>query len=268
MSRASQPPSLLPAWLVQRIGDALPSGADDETPLSRIATQLQRRVEASVGAERGLHTVRVKDTPWSMVVDGLRVRELYRAANPSALRAGEPLSVELWHVAAGFDSAMPADDDRSVEWLLVHGDIEVDGRVHQAVGCIRDEAGVHARRLRSATGAVLYRRLGPPASGQSAHWLSDRGEARWEPLLEGVDRWVMWRDATQEAYLIRARAGACAPAHDHLIDEECLVLDGELYFGDQLMRAGDFQLAPAGLHHTVIEAATDALLYQRGEVKA
>lgn len=254
----------LPDWLQDRISGALPRSPDDDSMLTRVADKLLARAAHSVEAERGLVTVRAQDTPWSTLADGLHVRELYRSsAAPESLRPGEPMAVELWHLAAGFETTLPAEAPGTLaEWLLVRGTFELDGRTHTAMRCVRDATGTAPRRMRSEQGAVLYRRVGPTPVGTA----KDFADPRWEPMLEGVERLPLWRDARQEAYIIRARAGAWAPAHGHARDEECLMLDGELYFGDQLLRAGDFQLVPAGKHHEVITAATDALLYQRGEV--
>jgi hypothetical protein len=296
--------SPLPPWLVERIGHALAPAQDDVAPaqddvanaqasvvpapaedtsssapktnstLTRIAQTLSQRAAESRAQEQGLVTIRATDTPWTGLADGLHMRELYRSTTPHALRPGEPLAVELWHVDAGFEVTLPTEDNRSVEWLLVRGDLEFDGRALQAVCSFFEAPGARLRRMRSTHGAVLYRRMagaGTPTGSAAAvdaarattftHQLQP---ARWEPMMEGVERMMLWNDGQQEAYVIRARAGA--PGHRHAMDEECLVLMGEMYFGDQLMRAGDFQLAAAGRDHATIVAHTDSLLYQRGEV--
>jgi ChrR Cupin-like domain len=282
--------SPLPPWLVERIGHALAPAPVVEAPapgmeaptekanptLARIAHALRQRAADSAAQEQGLVTIRASDTPWTSLADGLHMRELYRSTTPQALRPGEPLAVELWHVDAGFDVTLPTEDSRSVEWLLVRGDLEFDGRARQAVCSFIESPGARTRRMRSTGGAVLYRRMAGASAAAAGASTGDAARAttftdqlqpaRWEPLMEGVERMMLWNDGQQEAYVIRARAGASAPGHRHAMDEECLVLMGEMYFGDQLMRAGDFQLAAAGRDHATIVAHTDALLYQRGEV--
>jgi hypothetical protein len=44
-------------------------------------------------------------------------------------------------------------------------------------------------------------------------------------------------------------AGASVPDHGHALNEDCLVLEGEMFLGDILLRTGDYQLAPAGGSH-------------------
>jgi anti-sigma factor ChrR (cupin superfamily) len=298
--------SPLPPWLVERIGHALAPAQVDDAPaqassapaqdgepsvpaegalasaaktnptLARIAQALSQRAAESRAQEQGLVTIRATDTPWTSLADGLHMRELYRSTTPQSLRPGEPLAVELWHVDAGFDVTLPTEDNRSIEWLLVRGDLEFDGRALQAVCSFFESPGARTRRMRSTRGAVLYRRMAGASTPTAGATAADAARAtafthqlqptRWEPMMEGVERMMLWNDGQQEAYVIRARAGASAPGHRHAMDEECLVLMGEMYFGDQLMRAGDFQLAAAGRDHATITAHTDALLYQRGEV--
>jgi quercetin dioxygenase-like cupin family protein len=59
----------------------------------------------------------------------------------------------------------------------------------------------------------------------------------------------LWGDARVVPMLVRFDAGAAVPDHGHELDEHCLVLDGAMFLGDILLRAGDHQLAPAGGGH-------------------
>ena len=49
--------------------------------------------------------------------------------------------------------------------------------------------------------------------------------------------------------LVRFAPGASVADHRHALDEDCLVLEGEMFLGDILLRTGDYQLAPAGGSH-------------------
>lgn len=42
---------------------------------------------------------------------------------------------------------------------------------------------------------------------------------------------------------VRFAAGASVPDHGHALNEDCLMLQGEMFFGDILLRAGDYQVA-------------------------
>ncbi|CAN5186422.1 hypothetical protein BH11PSE10_BH11PSE10_11930 [soil metagenome] len=49
--------------------------------------------------------------------------------------------------------------------------------------------------------------------------------------------------------LVRFAAGAGVPDHTHALDEDCLMLEGEMFLGDTLLRPGDYQMAAAGSRH-------------------
>ena len=78
-------------------------------------------------------------------------------------------------------------------------------------------------------------------------------EGKWEPLVPGIERKVMYFDRARKrvTLLIRAQAGAEFPAHEHDDDEESYVLSGDLSFDDLVLNAGDYHLARAGERHPV-----------------
>ena len=67
--------------------------------------------------------------------------------------------------------------------------------------------------------------------------------------------------------LYRAAPGAVVPQHRHGRDEECLMLEGEVFLDDLLLRCGDYQLAPAGTGHAGVSTATGGLLYAHGDLE-
>ena len=78
-------------------------------------------------------------------------------------------------------------------------------------------------------------------------------EGKWEPLVPGIERKVMYFDRARKrvTLLIRAQAGAEFPAHEHDDDEELYVLSGDLSFDDLVLNAGDYHVARAGERHPV-----------------
>ncbi len=80
----------------------------------------------------------------------------------------------------------------------------------------------------------------------------------WEPTgIEGIEirRLFVDRQRNQTTMLIRMAAGRSYPRHVHGGAEECLVLEGDLRVGDNVLHAGDYQRAPEGSLHGV--QATD-----------
>lgn len=91
-------------------------------------------------------------------------------------------------------------------------------------------------------------------------------EGSWRPMAPGVTVKTLWRDRRSGRWsaLLRVEPGAVYPPHDHDEDEECLVLEGELRFGDLLLKAGDFHLARKGHRHPEASSPGGCLLYLSG----
>jgi hypothetical protein len=120
-----------------------------------------------------------------------------------------------------------------------------------------------AGALRAAGGAaVLYVRhlLAEPASlpePEAAWWALpgdpltciDAGERRWRDSFEGVQTLALWGTPQIVSMLVRFAPGAGVPDHRHAVHEDCLMLEGSMFLGDIVLRAGDYQLAPAGGGH-------------------
>jgi anti-sigma factor ChrR (cupin superfamily) len=91
-------------------------------------------------------------------------------------------------------------------------------------------------------------------------------EGSWRPMAPGVRIKTLWHDRRTGRWsaLLRVEPGAVYPPHDHDDDEECLVLEGELRFGDLVLKAGDFHLAHKGHRHPKASSPGGCLLYLSG----
>ena len=95
-------------------------------------------------------------------------------------------------------------------------------------------------------------------------WITQRAaEAPWVAMGEGVAYRVLREDpaAGRRAVLIRMQPGAVYQSHSHEIDEECLVIEGDLHFGDLELRAGDFHVALKGTVHPASRTVNGCLLH-------
>jgi hypothetical protein len=91
----------------------------------------------------------------------------------------------------------------------------------------------------------------------------------WETLAPGVERKVLWTSATAQSCMMRLAPGACVSGHAHPIDEECVVLEGTLRIGqDIVLHAGDFHMGRKGSVHGDATTETGALVYLRGAASA
>jgi len=89
------------------------------------------------------------------------------------------------------------------------------------------------------------------------------GSYDWQPLAEGVDAAILWRNqqTKRQSMLIRMQPGANYESHEHDDDEECLVIEGDLVFGQLLLKAGDFHFAPKGRTHPPAFSPSGCLLF-------
>ncbi len=89
-------------------------------------------------------------------------------------------------------------------------------------------------------------------------------EGSWRTLNPGIDIKLLRREAGSVSYLLRMAAGMRIPAHDHTDDEECFVLEGDVWLGNTHTFAGDYHLARRGVPHGELHSETGCLLFLRG----
>ena len=228
--------------------------------------RLLDRVAASRSASKVMFTARPRRLASVELAPGVHGRTLYKAATDRALRPGEPACVRLIELGAGSQWVGPAPTHHR-EWLVLRGSVEL-GR--ETLG-LRDyhvaPAGSVARRVRTEEGAVVFLResLLPAGRLDSPITVRDEG-ARWPDYAPGIQRRVLWRRDGQAAMLYYAEPGACVPLHTHGHDEECLMVQGDLFLDDVLLQQGDYQLAPAGTRHRITETDTGVVIYTHGDL--
>ena len=93
-----------------------------------------------------------------------------------------------------------------------------------------------------------------------------RAEAgAWEPVSPGVERKLLWESGDSLSCMLRLAPGAVVAAHGHLLDEECVVLEGSLRIGsDLVLHVGDFHVGVHGVAHAETSSETGAMVYLRG----
>jgi hypothetical protein len=227
----------------------------------RLGERLGERLAQSLKAEHGMVTVRRRKSSSEPLEGGAQQRWLYRAPADRAPRPGEPRAASVIELPAGAVLTLPAGGPR--EFLVLRGSAEVDG---EALG-LRDflllPAG-SAPAITSADGAHVFVREADGA-GIERTLVRDR-EAGWPEFAPGIRRRVLWTAGGQAALLYRADPGASVPVHGHGHDEECLMVQGELFLDDVLLQQGDYQLAPAGTGHRVTQTDTGVIIYAHGDL--
>ena len=118
------------------------------------------------------------------------------------------------------------------------------------------------RRLAKLRARVLE------AAGQPPVAIFKMEESAFKPLFPGVQMRPLRMDpvANTQTSLWRLGPGAVVPPHDHIGEEECLVMEGSIIWNDHEYTPGDFLLARPGAHHEPFVSPNGCLLMIRGEL--
>jgi anti-sigma factor ChrR (cupin superfamily) len=94
------------------------------------------------------------------------------------------------------------------------------------------------------------------------------GDMHWVSAGPGVEVKVLRvdRERRDQTVLIRMQPGAVVLGHRHTQEEECLILEGEVFIGNHRLGQGDMHVAAAGAVHAAIHAPLGALLMIRSEM--
>jgi anti-sigma factor ChrR (cupin superfamily) len=280
MSAESKHPELLAAW-----ADGLEASLALPGQHPAVRKSLLDRVAASARAHAEYLTVRRENTPWEPLAAGVQRRRL---------RADPHFEVDLLRLDDG--ATVPQAAGACADECLL-----IEGCLHDAASGRTLPAHSHAVRppqssstststsasasaLRAAGPALVYRRtlrvkpseLPPLAAAWWQTGLASANESAarrcgawlapgtWVHSRAGVQALPLAVQANVVSMLVRFEAGAGVPDHGHALDEDCLLLQGEMFLGDILLRAGDYQLAPAGGTHFGETSETGALFFFHG----
>jgi quercetin dioxygenase-like cupin family protein len=105
--------------------------------------------------------------------------------------------------------------------------------------------------------------------GQPSNTETVRGETvEWMSVWPNVWVKMLRQDPASnlQMVLFRIKPGGVVPAHVHTKEEECLVLDGEIFIGDHRVGEGDLHIAKPGAAHGNITTLTGATVLVRSEI--
>ena len=112
---------------------------------------------------------------------------------------------------------------------------------------------------------VMNRIMAPcPVGGESVY----AEKSDWIKVTKNIDVKVLTQDLknkVQTAYW-RLKPGTIVPGHYHNSDEDCLVIEGDIRFGDHRLFAGDFHMMKKGTTHPDMTTTNGALLYLRHDI--
>jgi hypothetical protein len=239
-----------------------------ERTTGAVRSRLLARVRDSAQAHQDFITVRRDDTPWADWQDGVRARMLH---------AKGALRMRMLELRAG--AALPDMGDAQAQELLVLRGTLV-GMTDLAAQGFLVRTLRHPGRWTSAQGALVYvrelcgARDALPAA-EARWWPAADAAARvvpagsvdgWLPFSPGVQVKPLAGDNDAISMLARFEPGARVNTHGHCLDEDCVMLEGDLFLGDVLLREHEYQLAPAGTTHLGLFSDVGAVLYFHGAI--
>lgn len=140
---------------------------------------------------------------------------------------------------------LPAAERKGVPRELVQEMTEAAALLAETVEPVAPPASVRERLM---SGVANYESLKPVADVRAYddNW-ADSG-------IPGVDMKVLYRDKKlrRSTFLLRMAPGSKLPAHHHHDDEQCLVLSGDVRWGELVYREGDFVVMGNDTTHPVV----------------
>ena len=112
--------------------------------------------------------------------------------------------------------------------------------------------------------AKILARVEPPPLTYTVRF----NEGQWLPVGPGVELKVLRidRESNTQTVMFRMQPGSQIVPHPHNLEEECLVMEGEILVGEHRVGAGDMHIARPGARHPPIIAPRGALLCVRSEI--
>lgn len=89
-------------------------------------------------------------------------------------------------------------------------------------------------------------------------------EGVWVKLLNGVEIKLLRQDSHSRSLLLRMAPGSRLPPHEHALEEESLVLEGDATINGVFCRTGDYHMAPKDKPHGWVTTENGCLLFIRG----
>jgi quercetin dioxygenase-like cupin family protein len=254
---------------------------EQRDPGAALRDRLAQRAARSAARNRAMVNVRRRDRVLLEQAPQRVVHEVYRrAADAGALRPGEPLRVRVVELSRqGAWLLSSGENGVGRDWLVLRGEVQLQTEAAPTLALGPLDYHVQSRAASRSPACVFAgpegarvllreRALGPAdaaCSGESS--TSRNAPEEWQEYAPLIKRRVLWQEGPLAAMLWLAEPGASVPQHRHGHDEECLMLRGELFQDDYLLREGDYQLAPSGSAHETVSTDTGALIYAHGDLQ-
>lgn len=239
--------------------------------LNSIQNRLSQRITASVARHAGLTTIRAKDGFWQQLVTGIRYKELWKSVQ------GNSVLIEF---APG--SVLPVHRHLyQEEGIVLRGSLQHEGEELKLFDYHLSEAGTKHGQISSREGALAFLRgssvgdnlamakevlggiLPKPTKGITSIPNQAMG---WCEIMPGIRQKLLSRNGDLASRYIALEPGASLSGESFQPFEECMMLSGEVFFGDILLQAGDFQTAAAGIESLDVFTDCGGMFFVRGRL--
>lgn len=124
---------------------------------------------------------------------------------------------------------------------------------------------IPAERVASMRANVLDRVTCDQSCEENGFQTHRKKEGGWIKEIPGAEIKILHEEADGLlSYFVRLEPGFEMEGHDHPFDEEFLMLEGDVTFGDLTLYAGDYHFAPKGMPHGRVSSEHGCLAYIRG----
>ena len=126
-----------------------------------------------------------------------------------------------------------------------------------------DAIDVNSKQMRSLRSRVMAQVDKQPILDTNDLITIRSDDDNWKQISDKVRKKILYIDDEKgvASYLLRIEPGAEDEPHQHTSDEHCLVLEGDISFGDIHLTVGDYHLAQKGSCHERAYSEHGALLY-------
>lgn len=234
-----------------------------------LRASLMQRITQSIVDQAGLLNVRRKDGVWQTLKTGIRFKTLWRGFEGNSVliefSPGATLPAHRHHwleegmilsgrLQIGELDLGPFDYHAAKPFSKHHAIVSQQGAVAYLRGT---SLGDNAEVIQELLGGLM------PFDGKATKTIFINQQQDWVEVHPGIFKLDLAQDEQRTSRFYRFNPGAKCPAHHHAQDEECMVLDGEVFLGDSLLKAGEYQLAPKGTYHNEVMSDVGCLLFIR-----
>lgn len=224
-----------------------------------VRARLLQRAAESRARHLASVSVRRDGSPWRELMKGLRGRDLrHTDGGSSVLLALDPGTVLPMHRHRYLEEGLVLSGRMQMGVLdLGPGDYHVSfpgsrhDRITSTGGCITYLRGTSLGSLFGVAVELLGGLV--PGAGDAPVTITE-ADGEWRTLADGVAEKRLWQTAAGGSRFVRLAPGSRYCPEPYARECEFMVVAGEVFFGDILLRQEELHIAPVGTSHPDISS--------------